>query len=193
MPSIDAADLSADELDLLITHYLHRQAHIIGPGWEAIDATAAGTRDELGKQIMATAGDLTTLDVWLLLFDSALPCPQHSYDPLPEYVHDAEPLHIKFTMHRHLNGQHGTDIGNCFTPLLTALALYGGVARSLALSTDDPTLRGEGGPDNGTAITWEVENWEAGEVRRQEFTYTGDGDERIPVLQSDTNPGYDTD
>ncbi|MDJ0341735.1 hypothetical protein QMK19_04475 [Streptomyces sp. H10-C2] len=46
-------------------------------------------------------------------------------------------------------------------------------------------------PTKAQRSPWEVDNWEAEEVRRQDFTYRGSGDDRTPVLRLDTNPDYD--
>jgi hypothetical protein len=188
MPTLDGLNLTTADLDLLITHCLHWQSHVIREGWEAVDATAARTRDWLTQQIMDNAADLTRLDVWLSLTDMSHPCAVHQYDPPPAIVHGDDLAHITVEIHRHHDGGHGSDAGDRFTPLLTVLALYGGAARLLAMSADDPP-RDDTGPDWSVVIDWYVENWEATELRRRTFKHTA---ESAPELLADTNPSLDT-
>jgi hypothetical protein len=134
-------EMTAGEADQLIAMYLHRESHRVGPLWTTIDAQAAATRNRL-FQIVATygaAGTRTDVNVAVAVCDTAVPCPVHSFDPLPSYVdaNDERVVGLHAVAHAHQDGSVGLEKGGSerLRAVLTCVALYGG---SVHLATFPP-------------------------------------------------------
>jgi len=122
--------ITAAEADTLITGYLHRESHRVGPLWTTIDAQAAATRDQLMELIQAAAAGAarTEANVVAWLYDTHVPCATHGYDPLPAYTADGDvACGLRLAAHLHRDATVGWegDLDH-LRAVLTVVALYGG-------------------------------------------------------------------
>jgi hypothetical protein len=142
--------LTEHEWDALISHYLHYQSHLIGPGWEAVDATAYQASQELRDVLMDSVTMGANVIAKIDVFDVRVPCPGHQLGQLPDIAFRGEPWAVSFGLHRHEDGSIGSDLdAEAFSSLMVVAALYGGEIVMFPFA------------ENGAAvaqITWQIRN-----------------------------------